>query len=153
MSIVQLHAHLQVASVDVTPFVSAFTIRRQRDSVVVPASFGNLRQVEKAGAMREWLDITFHSELTASSFWARLFTAMDTPSAELSFEGQLDEGPVTTDNPAFTGRFVVLSLDTGGRVGEVREQTQTYPITAAGVTVSPAYNYLTADDAYLVAPS
>jgi hypothetical protein len=134
MSEIQLKGSLTINSVDVAAYVSSFVIKRERTSVSVPATLGNLREVEKAGALREAIEIRFFSSLAATSLWAELYDAIDTDTAELSFSGRLEDAVVGTDNPEFSGTMVVLGVDTGADVASLREQSQTYPITSAGVT-------------------
>jgi hypothetical protein len=134
MSDIQLTGSLTINSVDVAAYVSSFVIKRERTSVSVPATLGNLREVEKAGALREAIEIRFFSSLAATSLWAELYDAIDTDTAELTFSGRLEDGDVGSDNPEFSGTMVVLGVDTGADVASLREQSQTYPITADGVT-------------------
>lgn len=137
MSDVQLTGALTINSTDVSAYVSSMTIRRERVSVTVPATLGNLRETQKAGALRESLEIRFHSDFAAASLWADLYDAIDTDSAELAFSGlRFDDAAVSSDNPEFSGTFVVLGVDSIGEVSALRQQTQTYPITDAGITKS-----------------
>lgn len=135
MSDIQLTGSLEINTTDVSDFVHTLTIKRTRASVTVPPRFGNIREVTKAGALLEALEIRFHSSMAASSLWADLYDAIDTDTAELPFSGLLfDNAPMGPDNPEYSGTFVVLGIDTGVDVGALRLQTQTYPITAAGIT-------------------
>lgn len=138
MSEIQLTGSLTINSVDVSSSVSSFVIRRERSAVTVPACLGNITEYEAAGALKESIEINFFSSHAATSFWADLYDAIDTDTAELSFSGTLDAGAVGTDNPSFTGTLVVLGVDTGGTVGALREQSQTFPITSAGITKATA---------------
>lgn len=134
MSEIQLTGSLTINSVDVAANVSSFVIKRQRNAVTVPATLGELREYQKAGALTEMIEINFFSDMAATSFWADLYDAIDTDSAELTFSGTLNAGAVGVDNPSFSGSFVVMGVDTGASVGALREQSQTYPITVAGIT-------------------
>lgn len=136
MSEIQLTGLLKIDSVDVSAFVSSMVIKRTRSAVTVPASLGNIREVDKAGSLKEVLEVNFFSSMAATSLWAELYDAVDTDAAELSFEGRLDSAAVSANNPKFTGTIVVLGVDTGSAVGSLREQTQTFPITSAGITKS-----------------
>jgi hypothetical protein len=130
---IQLTGDLEIEGQDVSAFVHSMIIRRTRNSVTVPPTLANIREVTKAGALVESLEIRFHSSLAASSLWAELYDAIDTDSAELTFVGKLNPGAVGVDNPEFSGSFVVMGIDTGADVGALREQTQTYAITADGI--------------------
>lgn len=134
MSDVQLTGSLTIGGLDVATTVSSIVIKRTRNSVTVPATLGNIRETQKAGALQEAVEINFFSSLAAASLWADLYDAIDTDTAELAFTGRMNAGAVGADNPTFSGTFVVLGVDTGADVGALREQSQTYPVTAAGVT-------------------
>lgn len=138
MSEIQLTGSLTINSVDVSDQVSSFVIKRTRNAVTVPATFGLNTESEAAGALKESIEIRFFSSLSAASFWADLYDAIDTTTAELTFSGTLDDGAVGADNPSFTGTMVVLGIDTGADVASLREQSQTYPITRDGVTKAVA---------------
>ena len=134
MSDIQLKGNLTLGATDVAAYVSSMVIRRTRNSVTRPATLGNIRETEAAGALKETLTITFHSSVAAASIWAELYDAIDTDDAELTFTGTLEEGAAGADNPEFSGTVVILGVDTGADVTSLRQQTQTYPITAAGIT-------------------
>jgi hypothetical protein len=134
MSDIQLKGTMTLATVDVSAYVSSAVISRTRQSITRPATFGNIRQTQAAGALVETLTLNFFSSTAAASMWADLYDAIDTDTAELAFECTLNEGAAGPDNPEFSGTIVVLGVDTGAAVGTLREQSQTYPITAAGIT-------------------
>lgn len=134
MSDVQLTGSLTIDSLDCAEYVSKMTIRRTRSAVTVPATLGNIIEHEKAGTLKEVLELEFFSAMTAGLLWAKLYTALGTNSAEVAFTGRLNDGAQGPNNPTFSGSIVILGLDTGADVGALRQQTQTYPITAAGVT-------------------
>lgn len=114
--------------------VSAFIIKRTRAGVTVPPTLATARGSQAAGALDEAVQIDFFSTTAASSVWAELYDALDTDSSELYFEGTLNPGAVSADNPKWSGKITILSLDTGAAVGALRTQSQTYPVTQAGLT-------------------
>lgn len=122
------------ANLDFSNFVTSLTIHRTRESITVPATFGTGRATQVAGALGETLEINFFSGTDAASMWALVYDIMDTDSSELKWEATLNTGIVSADNPKFSGTITILALDSGGTVGSLRQQTQTYPITAAGIT-------------------
>lgn len=122
------------ASVDYSNFITSLTIHRTRESISVPATFGTGRATQVAGALGESLEINFFSGTDAASVWAMIYDIVDTDASELKWEATLNTGIVSADNPKFSGTITILALDTGGAVGSLRQQTQTYPITAAGIT-------------------
>lgn len=134
MSDVQLTGVLTINSVNVAEYVSRMTIKRTRSSVTVPATLGNIIEHEKAGTLKEVLELEFFSPLTAGQLWAILYTAIGTDGATLPFSGRLNADAQGPNNPTFSGSIVVLALDSGTDVGNLRSQSQTYPITSAGVS-------------------
>lgn len=135
MSDVQLTGALTIDSLDVSDYVSKFVIKRERSAVTIPATFGNILESDAAGVLKESLEIEFFSPMTAGQMWAKLYTAINTDTATVTFSGcRLNSAVVGADNPQFSGSIVIMSLDTGADVGTLRMQSQTYPITSAGVT-------------------
>lgn len=122
------------ASVDYSSFITSLVIHRTRESISVPATFGTGRATQVAGALGETLEINFFSSTDAASVWAMIYDILDTDASELKWEATLNTGAVSADNPKFSGTITILALDSGGTVGSLRQQTQTYPITAAGIT-------------------
>lgn len=122
--------------VDYKNYISSLVVNKERSSVTIPATLGTGRETTKAGTLMESVTITFHSDLAAASFWGEMYDAISTDDAELYFEAVLNEGAVSADNPKFKGTIVVLTLETGADVGSLRQQSQTYPVTAAGITKS-----------------
>lgn len=122
------------ASLDCSNFVTSLVIHRTRESITVPATFGTGRSTQVAGALSESLEINFFSSTDAASMWAMLYDILDTDNSTAAWEATLNSGAVGADNPKFSGVITLLALDTGGTVGNLRAQTQTYPITAAGIT-------------------
>ena len=134
MSEVQLKGSLTIGAFDAAAYVSSIVYKRTRTSVTVPPTLGNIRESEKAGALKEAVELNFFSSVEAASLWATLYDALDTDAAELTFTGRLEDGVVGVDNPEFSGSFVILGVDTGVDVGSLRQQSQTYPVTAAGIS-------------------
>jgi hypothetical protein len=114
--------------------ITAFIMKTERESVTLPATLATGRASAAAGALTQMVQIDFFSSTAASSVWAELYDAIITDSAELYFEGTLNPGAVNADNPRWSGFITIMSLDTGIAVGALRAQSQTYPVTQAGVT-------------------
>jgi hypothetical protein len=79
------------------------------------------------------MTINFFSSHAAASIWAELYDAIITNTAELTFTARFATGAISADNPEFTGTIIVMSLDTGGTVGELKAQSQTYPVKGTWV--------------------
>ena len=108
---------------------------RKRDEIAVPATLGTGFKSVAAGALSESLGIAFHSSTAAASVWAELYDAIDTDTGVLYFEGTLNPGVVSADNPKWSGNIVILALNSGGTVSKLREQKQTFPLTAKATKV------------------
>lgn len=114
--------------VDYSNQITNCVINRTRATVSSPATWGDVTTDVNAGARTETLTINFLTSVAAASFWAELWDALDTDSGELDFEIRLSDAAVGADNPEFSGTLVTTGVDTGGQAGEIRSQSQTFPI-------------------------
>ncbi len=136
MSFTQLEGNIKfgstTADTSYNSSVTSLVITRATDIITVPKTFANALTDSIAGGETQTLTVNFLGDpLSASSFWAELWDAMDTDDKTLYFAGTLnDSTSVSATNPKFSGVVVVSSLDTGGQVGELRAQSQTFPIKA-----------------------
>jgi len=137
---IQLAGNLKLGPVPSGPLVafsdniSQFIINTSRASITIPPTLGLPRGSVRPGAISETLTIQFHSTMDATSVWAELWDAIYTDAAELLFEGNMEPGATSANNPKFSGTIRVMGLDTGAAVGELRQTSQTWPISEAGVT-------------------
>ena len=141
--LVQLKFNLKIAPAgevvaDVSSQCSMYKLVTSRESVTIPPNGATARRSAAAGTEGTDLQITFRSNMTAAGLWAVLFEVIKTDDAEIDFEGTMDPGVVSADNPLYSGTAVLLQLDTGTDVGSLRGQTITCPVTDAGVTVATA---------------
>lgn len=136
MSYTQLEGVIKFGSplVDYGAQIHALRIVRARELVSEKPTFALAEVGDVAGPSRATLTIMFKSSTAAASFWAELWDAIDTDSAELPFEATLNAATVSADNPKFAGTIVVAGLETGGDVGAGREQSQTFPIKVGTLT-------------------
>jgi hypothetical protein len=121
-------------AVDYSSYISKLTIHFSRQTVTVPATFGQPIESESAGAENNTLEIEFFSTTAAASVWHEVYNAFKTSTANLYFEGLYNTTAAGADNERWSGFCVVTSVDSPGAVGDLRQQTVTYPITPAGVT-------------------
>jgi len=121
------------ADIDVSDNVTKMIIHRVRESITVPATLGTGEAGQAAGALSGTLEIDYFSSMAADSLWDQLYTAMETDTSELFFSGTFDPAPASADNPTWTGRIVVLAVDTGGTVGGLRTYSSTFPIVAGSL--------------------
>jgi len=134
MSDIQLKGNLLAdpapgpAATNVSAFVSEFRVTTTRQGVTRPGTLATGASDTAAGLRDDALTITFFSSMAAADFWADLYAVISSASAELMFSGSMDEGVVNADNRKWTGTAVLLSLESGKKVGELREQTITLPI-------------------------
>ncbi len=130
----QLEGPITIATTDYSDEITSVIIRRRRNVVTDPATYGNARETDAAGAIKEEIQINFLNNRAATKVWAELWDAIDTDTAELAFTAQFDDGAVGADNPVFAGTMVVTGVEVGGAVGQHNQQSWTFPITAAGIT-------------------
>lgn len=121
-------------AVDYSSFISQLTINFSRETVTLPATFGKPRASESAAAEKDTVTIEFFSSTAAASVWHELYNAIKTDASELYFEGIYNTTAVGADNERWSGKMVITSLDSVPSVGSLRQQSQTYPVTADGVT-------------------
>lgn len=121
-------------AVDYSSSISKMTIHFERDLVDIPATFGQPIKSQSAGAEQNTLEIEFYSTTAAASVWHEIYNAFKTSTANLYFEGVYNTTAVGGDNERWSGFCIVATVDSPGAVGELRQQTVTYPITSAGVT-------------------
>lgn len=121
------------ALVNQSNFITGMKIRTNRESITKPATLGKPVRSSAAGAPEYQLEISFFSGVEPASMWAQLWDAVESATGELDFTANLEVGVTSAANPKWSGRIVVMQLETGADVGSLRAQTQTYPVTQAGV--------------------
>lgn len=136
MEDIQLGGNLMLGTVpaDYSDYISSMVITTSREAITRPPTLGKPVRSNAAGAPEYQLKLTFHSSLAAASLWAELWDTVESANGEIAFSGNLEEGVTGPDNPEFSGTITVMSLDTGADVGKLRQQSQTYSVTADGVT-------------------
>jgi hypothetical protein len=122
---------------DYSAQVSEVFINQRRSTVVKAPSFGSTSFEEKAGATGASLSITLDGSPHATAgILAELRAAQATTSGELYFEWRASGAAVSASNPKFTGFIVVSDIDTGGRVGEVRRISKTFPARSVSAPIT-----------------
>ncbi len=121
-------------AVDYSSSVSQLTVNFTREMIEVPATFGLPIKSQSAGAEQDTLTIEFYSTTAAASVWHELYNAFKTATAQLYFEALYNAAAAGADNERWSGFCIVSTLDTVPAVGDLRQQSQTFPITSAGVT-------------------
>jgi len=134
MSLTQLKGNLMMgvdaADVDISAWVTRLTVQRLRESIAIPGTLATGQASVAAGAETDNVIVDFFSDLSAEAPFDLFEQAITSPNSELLFEGTLDPGPVGPENPKYSGTAVILGLDIGGTVGQLRTQSQTFPIRA-----------------------
>lgn len=134
MSFVQLEGNIKfgstTADTNYNASITSLVINRATDIITIPKTFANALTDSEAGGETQTLTINFLGDpLSASSFWAELWDAMDTDDKSLVFAATLnDSTTVSATNPKFSGTVIVAGLGTGGDPGALRTQSQTFPI-------------------------
>jgi hypothetical protein len=130
----QAEGVITIGGTDYSDETIQFEITRTRELVKGPATFGNIRVKQGAGALDEVVVITALNEITAASLTTEFYDALDTPTSELTFSAKFTTGAIAADNPAYTGTFICTGATVGGTVNQHNQQTWTFGITAAGIT-------------------
>jgi hypothetical protein len=116
---------------DYSAEVSEFVINQQRILVQKAPSFGSPATEQKAGSGTATVSMTFAANPhSTTGVLAEMRTAQATTTGELYFEVRYSSAAVSASNPKFTGYIVVADMDTGGRIGEVRRISKTFPARA-----------------------
>lgn len=98
-----------------------------KDLLTIPATLGSDEDDYEGGAVERNLTLGFFTAFSATSFHEALRTVAEA-TGEVTFDVLLEGLVVGTSNPRRTGTIIVNSLTTGGEVGSLRTQTQTYRI-------------------------
>jgi hypothetical protein len=138
MSVTQLKGNLKMgvgtATTDVSEWVTRLTVQRLRESIAIPGTLATGQASVAAGSESDNLIMDFFSDLSADAPFDLFEEAIMSANSELMFEGTLDPGAVGPANPKYSGTAVILGIDIGGTVGQLRTQSQTFPIKAGTLT-------------------
>ena len=134
----QLEGPVTIGGQDYSDEITSVIIRRRRNIITSPATWGNSREVGAAGALQEEIQINFLNHYAATKVWAELWDAIDTDSAELAFTVRGSDAAIGADNPSFEGVMIVTGVEVGGAVMQHNQQSWTFPITDAGITKDTA---------------
>lgn len=115
--------------------ITSLVINRTAEIITAPGTFANAITDPNAGVETQTLAVNFLGDpLSASSFINALWEAMETDEKILFWAATLTiSTTVAATNPKYSGRIVVSDLDIGGDVGQLRQQSKTYPIKAGSL--------------------
>ena len=117
------------SAIDYSVRVMKMTLNLQRATYTIPGTLGLPFESEGAGVRKEQLTIDFFSSSDATDVLDELYTAYLLDDPVLYFEGTLNTGAVSVDNPKYSGNVRVMNLDLfPSEVGALRTQSQTYPL-------------------------
>jgi len=133
---IQLEGALTLNGTDYSDEIVMFEINEQRITTRKRATFGNASRSEKAGDYQATITIEFIRDVVSAALAQELRTALLTDSAELTWSARFTDAAVGADNPEYSGSLVVTEVGFGGVVGEENTSRVTFPITAAGITVT-----------------
>ena len=137
----QLEAPITIGGTDYSDEIRRLVLRKRRNLVTRPATFGDNTEVQKAAALVNEITIELFNDVTAAAtgIARKLFDAASTDSAELAFTAKFVTAAVGADNPEFSGTFVVIGAELGGEINAYNRQQWTFPVTQAGFSedVSP----------------
>jgi hypothetical protein len=135
MSVTQLKGNLTMgladpADIDISAWVTRLTVQRLRESIAIPGTLATGQASVAAGAETDNLIVDFFSDFTADAPFDLFEDAIMTANSELWFSGTLDPGATSPTNPMYSGVAILLGIDIGGTVGQLRTQSQVLPIKA-----------------------
>ncbi len=135
---IQLEGPHTIDSIDHSTEIVRSTIKWTRNTTVVPPTYGNAQEVEKAGATKLMWEVEFLSSQAASSVFKTLLDAIQTDTAEVEVVAKFGAGATAADNPEYTFTVAVVGTEAGGNVGDQYRFTYTYPITSTiAIAVAP----------------
>lgn len=126
------------SAVDVSADVYKVTISEERESVTRRPTFAKATQHNKAGASMAAATVAFEQNLdpTSSPAHKEITAAIRTSGAVMFLSGTFAPGAVSATNPEYKGNVIVTAVDTGGEVGAVLEQEQTWSYDENGFTIN-----------------
>jgi hypothetical protein len=118
----------EINSTDVSGQVMEIMFSGSRDSINIPATFGQ-RASFAAGNDTYEVTIRFLQGVTATDVSEILFAAMGDTTGTITVGATMKAGAVDTDNPKYEGTAVVTDWDIGGEVNSVGQTSVTLPLT------------------------
>lgn len=131
----------KASAVDVSAEVFKLSLVEQRNTNTRRPTFSNANESLRAGAYKAMFETDFEELLdpTTSIAHAEVTAAIRRDDAKMFISGALVPDSVATAgtpaNPIYEGTVVVDSVSTGGEVGEELEQSHTWTIDDAGLTI------------------
>ncbi|CAN5838268.1 hypothetical protein BH24ACT5_BH24ACT5_04790 [soil metagenome] len=123
------------SAVSVADAVTEFALSFSRPTKSVKPTLATGEESVRAGAPSFEIKITYYTDDVAAAGASNLLLgSLDTADGRMYFEGSLHEGVVSATNPKHSGFFYVTGAGLGGEVGEVAEDSQTYPLTGRWMT-------------------
>lgn len=118
-----LAGNLTIDDVDVNDVVHEMRVGGTRDQIEIPPTVGAPHWRAAAGAGRWWVEIASTADPAVGSLNAMLWDAINSPGGHLDFAGTVARGPISDDNPLWTGTLVVTDWSIGGEVGQAMEHS------------------------------
>jgi hypothetical protein len=123
---------------DYSDEISSLTLNTQTQTTSRPKTFASAREEQRKSGLVDSVGINFfNDERDPLGFWLLCWDAQRDDSqasgrepGELYFSAQYyteEQVGVGQENPTFTGWVLVGDLDTGGTVGEWKQQSKTWP--------------------------
>jgi hypothetical protein len=126
----QLEAVVEIDGTDHSLEITEFVLMPTRNTVTIPATYGDAEERDEAGAMKTSCTITCKNELAAATIHRALWTAMLTDDAQLPFSVKYSTAATGADNPLWVGNLVVTEIKIGTEVNGARQMTQTFPVNS-----------------------
>ena len=84
-----------------------------------------------AGLKRGTIQFTFRYTTALSGLFTQLWNAFTSSTQQLAYEVRASSAAVGTDNPQMAGTMLVNQMVFGGQVGQIMEQSSSYPMVGA----------------------
>jgi len=129
--IVLISPTITLDSVDMTTFIKEVTLDVEADDVDSTAFGPDGWKTRKPGLKGAEIKLVFNTEFNASTVDDQLW-GWFTGGVPITFTARADDGAISATNPQYSGSVVVLKMSPlAGKVGDLAEQSLTWPITGA----------------------
>ncbi len=115
------------SGIDVSTELPECQFEFSKETVTLPVTLGTDEEDYEGGAIERNLTLGFFTALSANSMHEKLRTAFE-GTGEVTFDVLLEGLTVGTSNPRRVGTILINSLNTGGEVGALRQQSKSYRI-------------------------
>lgn len=130
-AIVLLDPTVTIDGIDMSTFIKEVSADIEAEDIETTTFQTGGWKTRQPGLKGGEVSVTFNTDFDASTVDDRLW-GWFTGGIPVSFAVRADDAVVSATNPEYTGSVVVLKMmPLAGKVGELAEQSLTWPLTAA----------------------